>query len=62
MNEEKVKQIDQFLKENFVDFKLIFAGGRFSFLVGDWEFQFTLEEDFGLRNYRYAGVQKAKEK
>jgi len=58
VNEEKVKEIDEFLRKNFGSFKLVFAGGRFSFLVGDWEFEFTLEEDFGLRNYGYSGVRK----
>ena len=62
MEKEKVEEIDQFLRKNFGCFKLIFAGGRFGFLMGDWEFEFTLEEDFGLRNYRYSGVAKRKEK
>ena len=62
MNEEKVRKIDRFLKENFSDFKLIFAGGMFSFFVEGWKFTFVLKEDFGIRNYSYLGVERVKEK
>jgi len=61
MKEGKVEEIDRFLKKNFDNFKLVFAGGKFSFVKEGWEFQFTLEGRHGLRDYCYLGA-KRKEK
>jgi len=62
MKKEKVEEIDQFLKENFSDFKLMFGGGMFCFFIEGWKFKFVLKEDFGIRNFSYLGVEKEKEK